>query len=113
MGGGAGRVPTRGARPPTCATDLAAEANGREAQAAPEMSSAGDREEHRSTDQGRDAWRGVDEPGPLDGGGETHAPVGGVTRQNYLDLAYLGAPPEELGEEERYLPEKLRADERQ
>jgi hypothetical protein len=31
-----------------------------------------------------------------------------VTRENYLDLAYMGQPPEELGpEEESELPEEL------
>jgi hypothetical protein len=33
-----------------------------------------------------------------------------VTRRNYLDLAYLGEPPAELGEEEGYLPRQLRTD---
>jgi hypothetical protein len=32
-----------------------------------------------------------------------------LTRQNYLDLAYMGRPPKELGaEEEAYLPEAIR-----
>lgn len=33
-----------------------------------------------------------------------------MTRENYLDLAYMGEPPEELSaEEELELPEQLRA----
>jgi hypothetical protein len=32
-----------------------------------------------------------------------------LTRQNYLDLAYLGEPPNELGaEEEANLPDEIR-----
>jgi hypothetical protein len=34
-----------------------------------------------------------------------------VTRENYLDFAYLGNPPEELGpEEEAELPEEIKSD---
>jgi hypothetical protein len=31
-----------------------------------------------------------------------------LTRENYLNFAYLRKPPEELGEEGGYLPEKFR-----